>query len=43
VFGGHPGEAIAPIERSLRLSPYDPQLGPVLETLALACYLTHDY
>jgi TolB-like protein len=43
VFGGHPGEAIAPIERSLRLSPYDPQLGAVLETLALACYLAHDY
>ena len=38
IFSGRPAEAIAPIERTLRLSPYDPQLGPILETLALAHY-----
>jgi TolB-like protein len=43
IFGGHPEQAIAPIERSLRLSPYDPQLGPMLETLALAHYQAGDY
>ncbi|HTX49785.1 MAG TPA: TIR domain-containing protein [Caulobacteraceae bacterium] len=38
IFSGRPAEAIVPIERTLRLSPYDPQLGPILETLALAHY-----
>jgi TolB-like protein/Flp pilus assembly protein TadD len=43
VFGGRPAEAIAPIERSLRFSPYDPQLGLMRETLALANYQARDY
>jgi tetratricopeptide (TPR) repeat protein len=43
IFGGAPGEALAPIERSLRLSPYDPQAGPMYETLALAHYQVRDY
>ncbi len=43
IFGGAPGEAVAPIERGLRLSPYDPQAGPMFETLALAHYQVRDY
>ena len=43
IFGGRPGEAIAPLERGMRLSPYDAQLGVMLESLALACYHVHDY
>jgi tetratricopeptide (TPR) repeat protein len=43
VFAGRPADAVAPIERSLRLSPYDPQLGPMLETMGLACYQAGDY
>ncbi len=38
IFSGRPAEAIAPIERCLRLSPYDPQQGVMLESLALAHY-----
>jgi len=43
VFGGRPAEAIAPLERGMRLSPYDAQLGVMLESLALAHYLVRDY
>ncbi|MEP6966584.1 MAG: hypothetical protein ABI906_00750, partial [Pseudomonadota bacterium] len=42
-FSGRPAEAIAPIERCVRLSPYDPQLGVMLESLALAHYQARDY
>ena len=38
VYAGRPAEAIEPIERSLRYSPYDPQQGPMLSLLALAHY-----
>jgi tetratricopeptide (TPR) repeat protein len=38
VFCGEPSEAIAPLERFLRLSPYDSQLAIILESLALAHY-----
>ena len=43
LFSGRPAEAIAPIERSLRFSPYDPQLEPMLELLALAHYQAKNY
>jgi TolB-like protein/Tfp pilus assembly protein PilF len=43
IFSGQPGEAVDPIERGLRLSPYDPQAGPMFETLALAHYQVRDY
>ena len=43
IFGGRPAEAITPIERSLRFSPYDPQLGLMRETLALANYQSGNY
>jgi len=43
IFAGRPDEAIAPLERSLSLSPCDPQLWLVLETLALAHYQARDY
>jgi adenylate cyclase len=43
IYSGRPAEAIAPIERSLRFSPYDPQLGPMLESLALAHYQARHY
>ncbi|MBS0411861.1 MAG: TIR domain-containing protein [Proteobacteria bacterium] len=43
IYTGRPAEAVAPIERSLRLSPYDPQLGPMRDLLALAYYQSHDY
>ncbi len=43
IYCGRPAEAVAPIERSLRLSPYDPQLGPMRELLALAHYQARDY
>lgn len=36
LYAGRPQEAIAPLERSLRYSPYDPQLGSMLSVLALA-------
>jgi adenylate cyclase len=36
IFSGRAKEAIAPIARSLRHSPYDPQLGPMHSMLALA-------
>jgi TolB-like protein len=40
---GRPAEAVAPIERSMRHSPYDPQLGPMLAQLALAHYQARNY
>ena len=43
VFIGQPAEAIAPIERCLRLSPYDSQVGVMLGSLALAHYQVRDY
>lgn len=43
VFGGYPAEAIKPLERGMRLSPYDAQLGVMLECVALAHYHIHDY
>lgn len=42
-FGGFPKEAIAPLERGMRLSPYDSQLSVMLDTLALAHYQVGDY
>jgi TolB-like protein len=43
IYAGHAAEAVAPIERSLRYSPYDPQLGAMLSLLALAHYHAGDY
>ncbi len=43
IYSGRPAEAVNPIERSLRLSPYDPQLGPMRELLALAHYQARNY
>ncbi len=43
IFGGHPKEAIAPLERGMRLSPYDSQLSVMLESLALAHYQVGEY
>jgi len=42
-FSGQPGDAIEPIKRCLRLSPFDPQLGVMLESLALAHYQARNY
>ena len=42
-FGGYPKEAIAPLERGMRLSPYDSQLSVMLDSLALAHYQVGDY
>jgi tetratricopeptide (TPR) repeat protein len=43
IFSGQPEEAIVSIEHGVRLSPYDPQLWVMLESLALAYYHTGDY
>jgi adenylate cyclase len=43
LYGGRAAEGIAPIERGVRLSPYDPQLWVTLEVLALAYYQARDY
>ncbi|HZZ33991.1 MAG TPA: TIR domain-containing protein [Phenylobacterium sp.] len=43
IFSGRPAEAIAPIKRGMRLSPYDSQLGVMLDSLSLAAYLVGDY
>ena len=43
IFSGHPAEAIRPIERSIRLNPYDPQISLMIGTLALACFHARDY
>ena len=43
IFGGNPRDAVSPIERSIRLSPYDPQITLMIDTLALAYYQARDY
>ncbi|HEY2048664.1 MAG TPA: BTAD domain-containing putative transcriptional regulator [Caulobacteraceae bacterium] len=43
LFSGRPLEAIGHVERGLRLSPYDPQIGPILEVLAASYYQARDY
>ena len=43
IFSGQATEAIAPIERALSLSPCDPQLWLMLETLALGHYQARQY
>ena len=43
IYSGHPAEAIKPIEQCLRHSPFDPQLGTMLGSLALAHYQSKDY
>jgi Flp pilus assembly protein TadD len=43
IYFGRPAEAVPALERSLRLSPYDPQLGPMLQSLALAHYQARNY
>jgi tetratricopeptide (TPR) repeat protein len=43
IFSGYPEEAISPLTRSLRMSPYDPQATLMIETLALAYYQAGDY
>jgi TolB-like protein len=43
VYSGRPAEAIAPLERSMRHSPFDPHIGLMLCGLALAHYLTKNY
>ncbi|HEY2753467.1 TIR domain-containing protein [Phenylobacterium sp.] len=43
VHVGRPAEAIAPLERCLRHSPFDPQMGLMLCGLALAHYLARNY
>ncbi len=42
-YCGRAAEGIAPIQRGLRRSPYDPQLGVLLGALALAHYHAEDY
>jgi adenylate cyclase len=42
-YSGRAAEAVSPIERSMRHSPYDPQLGAMLTQLALAHYQAHNY
>jgi TolB-like protein len=42
-YVGRPAEAIEPIERGLRHNPFDPQLGALLATLALAHYQAKNY
>ena len=42
-FVGRPAEAVAPIERSLRHSPFDPQRAAILASLSLAHYQNGDY
>jgi TolB-like protein/DNA-binding SARP family transcriptional activator len=43
VFSGDSREAIEPIERGLRLSPYDPQLSVNMNLLALALFQARRY
>ncbi len=43
LYGGRPAEAIDPIERSLRFSPFDPQLGAMHLALALAHHHAGDH
>jgi tetratricopeptide (TPR) repeat protein len=43
VYSGRAREAVAPLERSLRYSPYDPQLGSMHRLLAFALFHAGDY
>ncbi|HSV03010.1 MAG TPA: adenylate/guanylate cyclase domain-containing protein [Phenylobacterium sp.] len=43
VYSGRAAEAIGPIERSIRYSPYDPQLGAMRSLLALAHFHAGQY
>jgi predicted Zn-dependent protease len=43
VYAGAPAEALKPIQRSLRYSPFDAQMGAMLGTLALVHYQSRDY
>jgi len=43
MYMGRPAEAVAPIERSMRHSPFDPQLGAMLAQLALVHYHAGNY
>lgn len=43
IFSGQAADAIAPIERALSLSPCDPQLWLMLETLAVGHYQARAY
>ncbi|HEY8614888.1 adenylate/guanylate cyclase domain-containing protein [Phenylobacterium sp.] len=42
-YSGRAKEAIPPLERSLRYSPYDPQLGPMHRMLAVAHFHAGEY
>jgi adenylate cyclase len=42
-YFGRPAEAVTPIERSMRHSPFDPQLGAMIAQLALAHYHAGNY
>lgn len=43
LYSGRAAEAVAPIERSIRYSPFDPQLGAMRSLLALAHYHAGQY
>lgn len=43
IYAGSPTDAFDPIQRSLRHSPFDPQMGAMLGTLSLAYYQSRDY
>ena len=43
IYCGQPGDAIAPIEDSIRHSPFDPQFGAMMGLLALARYQAKNY
>lgn len=43
IYSGRAAEAIRPIERSIRYSPYDPQLGAMRSLLALAHFHAGQY
>ncbi len=43
IYCGQPAQAIAPIEDSIRHSPFDPQFGAMLGLLALARYQSRNY
>jgi len=42
-YVGRPAEAVGPIQRCLRHSPFDPQRGAILASLAFAYYQSKDY
>jgi adenylate cyclase len=43
VYSGRASEGVAPIERSIRYSPYDPQLGAMYRMLAFTLFHAGDY